>query len=162
MHVVAVELVDGVRHSVIGVRAVVRVWYLVLRPGRNCLEEHEMLVLQFDTQLVFQLVPRLARLDGTTRGRTVVRARKKPMVGTELVQLTTFVGVMRVLLVIVGAISARVKHLVTTQAFGVAGTELVQLTKFIGVASLFLVIVGAIYARILTRNRLATPMNLVN
>jgi len=149
MHVVAMELVDGVRRRVVGVCAVVRAWYLVLRPGRNCLEEHEMLVLQFDTQLVFQLVPCLARLDGTTRGRTVVRTRKKPMIGTELVQLTKFVGVMRLFLVIVGAISARVKHLVTTQAFGVAGTELVQLTKFIGVASLFLVIVGAIYARIL-------------
>jgi len=45
MHVVAMELVDGVRVSIVGVHAVVRAWYLVLHPRRNCLEEHEMLVL---------------------------------------------------------------------------------------------------------------------
>ena len=55
--------------------------------------------------------------------------------GTELVQLTEFVGVCRLFLVIVGAISARVLHLVTTQALGVLCTEVVQLTKLVGVTS---------------------------
>ena len=56
------------------------------------------------------------------------------MLCTELVQLTKFIGGTSLFLVIVGAISARVQHMVTTQGFGVAGTELVQLTKFVLVA----------------------------